>query len=155
MEHSSPPFKALKYKTNIMKLWPFDSKAQSHENRQVERIAKNSLFWSGVHTQLVNFREVYSMTFTTDFFGNTESRAVVKTLYDRICRSALCRLKEIGFDISDYQDESGRFSINADSIEQLVVGEQVYMERKRKADLAAGGRKSDEGREQRGAEAAA
>jgi len=74
------------------------------------------------------------VTFTTDFFGNTESQALLGTLYDRICRSGLCRLKEAGFDISDYQDESGRLNIKSDLIEQLVIGEKIYMKPKSKKE---------------------
>lgn len=118
---------------HVRDLAPFDRVALHHEKWQAKRIAEAGEQWPGLYTGLPNWRERYSLTFTTDFFGNTESRAVLKTLFDRICRSALNRLKELGFDIRDYQDESGHFSINADAIEHLVVGERVYMERQPKA----------------------
>jgi len=74
--------------------------------------------------------------FTSDFFGNTESRALLRTLFDRITRQALSTMKELQYDISDYQDDNGRFTINADKIEQLVMGEKVYVDpKKRKKDL--------------------
>ncbi len=67
----------------------------------------------GVNVPL--WHEQPSITCTGDFFGNPESRALLRTLYDRICRSALGRLKELGFDVSDYQDASGKLAIRADS----------------------------------------
>src|SRR5439155_9496900 len=121
--NGSAVFKSRVRRPDILKLEAFDEEALEHEKKQAERIAEGGELWPGLFTGLVNWREHHSLTFTTDFFGNTESRAVLKTLYDRICRSVLGRLKELGFDISDYQDESGKFAINADSIEQLVVGE--------------------------------
>ena len=62
----------------------------------LERMVEKSGIWPGIHTGMTNWRELYSLTFTNDFFGNTESQAVLKTLYDRICRSALDQLKELG-----------------------------------------------------------
>ena len=138
LETSSAAFKNPFAMRDLSRLNAFNDDALSHELKQVERISKNSEFWPGIYTTLLNLREWHSVTFTTDFFGGAESRALLKTLYDRICRSALNRMKELGFDISDYRDESGRYSIQADSIEQLVVGEQVYMERKAKAVAQAG-----------------
>lgn len=122
------PFQDSTDKPEVLHLEPFDEEANFDEKRQVDRIAGKSQLWPGSYTAMTNWREWYSLTFTSDFFGNTESRALLKTLYDRICRSALGHLKGLGFDISDYQDESGKFSINADSIEHLVVGERVYVD---------------------------
>jgi hypothetical protein len=132
LEIGGMPFKNPGKMTGVMKIKAFDKAALVHEEWQAKRISEGSELWPGLYTRPVNWRENYSITFTTDFFGNTESRAILKTLYDRICRSALCQLKELGFDISDYQDESGRFTLQADSIEQLVVGERVFMEPKAK-----------------------
>jgi hypothetical protein len=131
LENPSAVFTSQARRTDILELGPFDEEALDHEAKQAERIAATGSVWPGIFTALDNWREQHSITFTTDFFGNTESQAVLKTLHDRICRSALSRLKELGFDISDYQDESGKFSINADSIEHLVVGERVYLEKKK------------------------
>jgi hypothetical protein len=130
LENTPAAFKSKTHKSSILKMDAFDEEALKYEKEQAERIAKNSEFWPGLYTGLDNWRERHSLTFTNDFFGNTESRAVLQTLYDRICRSALNQLKELGFAISDYQDESGKLSINTDSIQQLVVGEKVYMDRK-------------------------
>jgi hypothetical protein len=132
LQNSPAVFTSSTRKADLLSLEAFDWEALRHEQDQASKIAENSEFWPGVYTGLVSWREKYSLTFTTDFFGNTESRAVLRTLYDRICRSALNRLKELRFDISDYQDESGRFSINSESIEQLVVGERVFVDRKPK-----------------------
>jgi hypothetical protein len=148
---ASAPFQGQVNASDVLAVEPFNAEDLANENKLVDVIAENSQFWPGYNTMLVNWRECHSVTFTTDFFGNTESRALLGTLYDRICRSALCRLKELGFDISDYQNESGKFAIHADAIEQLVVGEQVYMERKpsESGDGARAGRKETVGGEPR------
>jgi hypothetical protein len=118
---------------------PFDKKAHEHERKQVEKLVDSSERWAGLFTSMPNWREWNSLTFTRDFFGNVESRALLGTLYDRICRSALCRLKEAGYDISDYPDESGRFNIKSDLIEQLVIGEEIFVGRKSKKQKDADG----------------
>jgi hypothetical protein len=117
-------------RADVMRLKPFDPVALEQESREAARVAERSETWAGLYTGLVNWREQHSLTFTNDFFGSTESHALLRTLYDRICRAALSRLKELGYDISDYQDTSGRFAIKAESIEQLVIGEHVYMKKK-------------------------
>jgi hypothetical protein len=132
LEAGSKPFTSPARDFSVKKIKPFDEDALRHEKEQVAKIADTGGLWPGYYTGLVNWREWYSLTFTPDFFGNTESRATLKTLYDRICRAALNKLKDLGFDIRDYQDESGHFSINADAIEHLVVGERVYMDKKPK-----------------------
>ncbi len=129
LENTSDTFKSKQKHGEVHKLDPFDQEAREHEQKEIKQIAENKEMWAGIFTEQINWREWNSLTFTTDFFGNPESRAVVQTLYDRICRSALLRLKDLGFDISDYKDDKGKFSLRADKIEQLVVGERVYMEK--------------------------
>lgn len=53
--------------------------------------------------------------------------AQLSLLYGQITRTALKAVEAGGFDISEYQDNNGRFLIQAGKIDQLVMGEQVDM----------------------------
>jgi hypothetical protein len=129
-----------------LKIDPYDPEALEHEREEAERLQENSGYWAGIYTAQVSWRELHSSSFTNDFFGLTESRAILRTLYDRICRSALGRLKSLGYDISDYQDDSGKLTISTERIDQLVVGERVYVDptNRQPAPAAEGGEKKVE-----------
>jgi len=92
------------------------------------RIASESSAWPGrLILQPENLREHRSHWMTTDFFGHQEALALVRTIYDQVTRAVLETFDQSGYDISDYRDRDGRFTIHADQIGQLVVGEQVNM----------------------------
>ena len=55
--------------------------------------------------------------------------ASVRNLYDQVSRAVLDTLDTLGFDITDYRDSEGKYSINADKIDQLVVGEKIHIEK--------------------------
>jgi hypothetical protein len=138
VENSSMIFRNPMVLYKLDEIKPFDEDALKHEKTQVKAITKNSDLWPGLFTSTTNWREAYSLVFTEDFFGNTESRAILRTLFDRISRAALSSMKELNYDISDYQDDNGKFNINAEKIEQLVLGENVKVNnKKRKKDKDA------------------
>jgi len=95
---------------------------------EYKKIIKESAVWPGRYYKASpNWRENNSLTFTTDFFGRPEIIASVKTLYDQISRAVLDTLDTLGFDISDYRDSEGNYSINAEKIDQLVIGETIHI----------------------------
>jgi hypothetical protein len=81
--------------------------------------------WPGRLTPLGNWREDYSLTFTNDFFGSTEALASIKTLYQQISSTILDTFDSMGFDITDYRDREGKYSINAEKIDRLIIGEEI------------------------------
>ncbi len=107
-----------------------DNEARREEyEKEFKRVLRQSVMWPGSYYKLFpNWRENNSFTFTTDFFGRPEAIASVRALYDQISRTALDTLDTLGFDISDYRDKEGKYSINAEKIDQLVVGERVHID---------------------------
>lgn len=98
-------------------------------------LLKSTTSWPGaVVVQSQNMREDLSYTFTTDFFGRPESVASVRALYDEVSRAILNAMDKLGYDVSGYRDKEGHFIIKADSIEQLVVGERIHLEKSQVMD---------------------
>jgi hypothetical protein len=92
---------------------------------EMRRVADENVFWPGYYSYYRNWREINSLTFTTHFFGKPESLAAVRALYTQVSRAILDGLDLNGYNVSDYRDEKGVYSIHADKIDQLVVGERV------------------------------
>lgn len=104
-----------------------DAKGDEYE-KEYQKIIKQSAVWPGrYYKPSLNWRENNSLTFTTDFFGRSEAIASVRTLYDQISRTVLDTLDTQGFDISEYRDSEGNYFINADKIDQIVVGKKIHM----------------------------
>lgn len=98
------------------------------------QVVSQSVMWPGSYLRRsINFREANSLTLPADFFGQPESIAAVRTVYDQLARVILDTLDENGFDISDYRNSEGQYAIRADKIEQLVVGERIHMGTDKKA----------------------
>jgi hypothetical protein len=98
--------------------------------REFEAANARSPHWPGqdlASTRTANWREDRSLTFPADFFARPESMAAVRTIYDQVTRSILDCLDRAGFDVSDYRDSEGNYVIKAETIEQLVVGEKIYV----------------------------
>ncbi|TMQ09679.1 MAG: hypothetical protein E6J90_37465 [Deltaproteobacteria bacterium] len=94
--------------------------------RLVARIAAESAVWPGrLIAQQRTLRESHSHNMTPDFFGQSEALALIRTVYDQVTRGVLESFDRSGYDISDYRDRDGRFTIHADQIGQIVLGEQV------------------------------
>lgn len=111
-----------------------ERRTAGYEEQYRETVEKSAM-WPGRHYWLThNWREINSYTFTPDFFGRTEAIASVKTIYDQIARAMLNTLDGLGYDVSDYRDKEGKYSINAEKIEQLVVGEMINFSKPDKAD---------------------
>jgi len=126
-----PPFQSNSINIKeIEKLDILDEKEARGEiyKREHKKIIKESAMWPGRFIPSPNWRENNSLTFTTDFFGRPEAIATVRALYDQISRAILDSLSSLGFDISDYYSE-GRYSIHAERIEEIVIGEKVYVEK--------------------------
>ncbi len=98
----------------------FDSKAREIVNLETSWPGKYYFF-------KYNVRERKSLTFGGDFFGKPELLGSIRTVYDQISRLTLESIEEQGFDISNYRDKEGKFSINAESIDKLIIGEVINM----------------------------
>ncbi|TMU57463.1 hypothetical protein [Flagellimonas algicola] len=111
----------------ISKLNPLFSKVRKHAvyKKEYKKIIEENVNWPGIYYYPINLREENSFTFTSDYFGQPEAIASAKTLYDQISRSVLDSFDGMGYDISDYKDGEGNYSINADKIEKLIVGEKI------------------------------
>lgn len=104
--------------------------AQTEYDKLVRDLAAYSVMWPGYYVAGRNWREENSYTTTTDYFGRPEMIASVKALYSQISKAILDTLDSTGFDISEYRDKEGNYSIHADKIDSLVMGEKIFMEKK-------------------------
>ncbi len=53
-------------------------------------------------------------------------------MYVQLSKVILNGLESLGYDISEYKTEEGRYTINAEKIDQIVMGERVNMTEKQK-----------------------
>ena len=110
----------------IKKLNPIETEdEQKNFSKELKELMEVTTTWPGRLTPLENWRESYSLTFTNDFFGSTEALASIKTLYQQISRTILVTFDSMGFDITDYRDREGKYSINAEKIDRLIIGEEI------------------------------
>lgn len=112
---------------NIIKLDLLSSKTylDSDYIKERQEIIDESIAWPGQFYYPLNWRERNSLTFPADFFGRPEAIDSVRTLNDQISRSVLDSFEKAEYDVSDYKDKDGNYSIHADKIEQLVVGKKI------------------------------
>ena len=120
----------------IKELDPLYEEDDKEYKKEFKQLVEKSTVWLGQLIITPNWRETYSMTFTNDFFGKTEELASVRTLYDQISRTILDTFELLGYDISDYRDDEGNYSIHAEKIEQLVVGEKIQIADKKEEGQA-------------------
>jgi hypothetical protein len=73
--------------------------------------------------------KVASLAMAIDHFGASEVRATLQAVYETLLNGILDELKSQGFDIAAYRDRDGRLNIQAEKIEQIVVGERVFMQK--------------------------
>lgn len=100
----------------------------SEYQKRFNQIVSQSAVWPGCYVNLAgNWRENHSLTFPADFFGRPECIATVRAVYDQIVRSILDSLDNSGYDISDYRGSDGKYSIQVEKIDQMVVGERVHI----------------------------
>ncbi len=98
--------------------------------KRLDRVKENEISWPGRYYFIkYNIREVKSLTFGGDFFGNPELLSSISTIHDQISRKILEAIEEHGYDISKYKDKDGRVSINAGNIGNIVVGEVINMKK--------------------------
>jgi hypothetical protein len=102
------------------------------ENEEAGRLRDRMKEWVGRYTAQPNWRERNSLTVTRDFFGTSECRATVRAIYSLVSKGVLNAFDEIGYDISGYRDESGHWTIQADKIENMLVGERITVSQGRK-----------------------
>lgn len=117
----------------------------SEELEEANKLAEAMGGWVGRFIGEPNWREANSLTVTQDYFGTTECRAAIRALYDQVARHVLAALDEEGFDISQYRDSSGKWSISVDKIDQMIVGEKISVQAaQKKKEENSDGEKSAE-----------
>jgi len=104
-----------------------DKEEDETYSKEFKEMVEKGTAWLGGLISAPNWREDNSLTFTNDFFGKTEALSSVRTLYDQVSRTILDSFGALGFDISDYRDAEGKYSIKAEKIENLVVGEKIQI----------------------------
>lgn len=127
IKQSSKKFQSNKmHYGEIKKLDPIETEDEQKKfSKELKELMAVTTTWPGRLTPLGNWREDYSLTFTNDFFGSTEALASIKTLYQQISRTILDTFDSMGFDITDYRDREGKYSINAEKIDRLIIGEEI------------------------------
>src|SRR5262249_55137404 len=69
LENRSSVFKSAGGMDDALHFKAFEEEGMRHEKEQADRIVESTEHWPGLYTQLPNWRELHSLTFTTDFFG--------------------------------------------------------------------------------------
>jgi len=114
-------------------LFKVDKTLQEAHGRALQEVMNETVLWPGNYLQRANYRENNSLTMTPDFFGKSEVISTVTACYEQTVTAMLDAMKALGFDVSKYQDENGKYIVNAQHIDQLVVGEKVIMSSEKKA----------------------
>jgi hypothetical protein len=96
-----------------------------YSHHEYVRVIQENVFWPGVYFPQRTIREKHSRSFTNDFFGRTEVTATIKSLYSQIGKAIIDSFAELGFDVSEYRDRDGNYTINADKIGQVFIGQQI------------------------------
>jgi hypothetical protein len=96
----------------------------NYYNKKFKELISKCTAWPAIYSEI--WRDKKSNMFNTDFFGMPESIASVMTIYDQLSRTILDSFNFLGFDISDYHDKEGRYFINANKIENISVGGELY-----------------------------
>ncbi len=105
-----------------------DSQLKDYE-KEFEKIIKNSTLWPGnIGLNNGNFRDANSYSLSIDFYERPELLSSIRTIYDQLSRSILDSFKSLGFNISAYKDSEGNYSINAEKIDELIIGEKIHIE---------------------------
>lgn len=107
------------------KLKPRDRREEEGLSAVCRDILAETDRWVGDWMQLGNPREYQSYILTPDIFGRMDVRAGVRALYLQVSETILKTLEQMGFDVSSYRDEKGNFTISAERIDSLVVGERI------------------------------
>lgn len=131
-------FQAKRNLQEIMSLNYFKMAKEANElysNNEYNRTLKDSVVWPGIYFAKRTMRERYSLTVTDDFFGKTEAVATIKSLYSQLGKIIIDSFAELEFDVSQYKDEKGNYTINASKIDQLfLVGDQIQFNQPQPVD---------------------
>ncbi len=130
------PFKVQFDREKIKELKVYDSDSFKGHNyvSMYNEIVGSSAYWMGYKRYPNNLREINSLTFPSDFFGKPEAISTVSSLYEDISKCVLNSFEQLGYDISKYKNKDGMYSINADKIEQIVIGEKIEFKENNKND---------------------
>ncbi len=130
LSSSNQIFKKILGVKNIIKTDPLSLKFENTYdfNREKYNIVQKKVEWPGGYYYPLNYREQNSLDIPNDYFGRSEVASSIKTLYDQISRSVLKTIENQGYDVSNYKDKDGNYSINAEKIDKLIVGENIKIE---------------------------
>ncbi|HTE22939.1 hypothetical protein [Flavitalea sp.] len=119
----------------LVGLDPLNEKGENEKSvtSKKEEIISHETSWPGRYYYYpYNLREEQSLTFGGDFFGYPELVGTISVAYEQISKLVLECIESHGYDISKYKDKEGKYSINAEKIEKLIVGEVIHMKEDKK-----------------------
>jgi len=134
LKESEKEYESFKSKLNmnlvrecdIDKRYKMDQSEKQLYKSNYNKIVSDNIFWPGVViADLFNTREEHSLTFTSDHFGGPESLASIKAVYQLISHSILDAMKENGYSVNEYINKDGKYSIRAENLDNLIVGENI------------------------------
>jgi hypothetical protein len=127
-EKFTEKFHVAKTTKELADIDPFksDSPYQKEIDKDVSLLKENDTLWPGRYLfWRKNIRDLKSDPLGGDFFSYPELIGSITTTYKQVVDHILSELDEMGYDISHYKDKDGKLYINADRIEQLIIGEVV------------------------------
>ena len=101
--------------------------------KELRKTIEESVKWPGYVTTYINIREANSLTFTNSYFGIKEASTAIVALYNQISKSVIDTYDTMGFDVTAYKSRDGEYKIEAGSIDQLIVGQEIQIIRKEKS----------------------
>ena len=98
-------------------------------SKRFDSLVNKCMKWPGFGMKIgYCLRESMSRHFAVDFFGKSESFMAVRSVHSELVRLILDTLEHAGYDISEYRSQDGHWSIKADKIDKLIVGESVHFD---------------------------
>ncbi len=128
---------------NLEKIDPLEEDKDDEKiTQRISEIVNNDTTWPGqYYFYQNNIRERKSLKLGGDFFGYPELIGSITSAYSQIVDRMLSIMESQGFDVSNYKDKEGKLTINAEKIEQVIVGELVNLKSNEEDKNA--GKKSD------------
>ncbi len=107
-----------------------DKKDKAEFDKEFNDIVGKSAIWPGnIGLRNSSVRDANSYSFVTGFYDKPELLAAVRTMYDQVSRAILDSFDKQGFNITEYRDKEGNYSINAEKIDNLVIGEKIHIKK--------------------------
>ena len=94
-------------------------------SKDIERLATMAPRWPGWYFEPTNWREVSSAAFPEGTHRRADVLALARGLYLLVSRAIVDTMDEHGYEVSEYRDKQGNYTIKADNIDRLILGDRV------------------------------